>query len=96
MYLEWTSSNARIVSVENGLITARRSGQATITAMAAGRYAFSFVVNVPRDESQPRYRALMISQYQSSREKGYLPFAKNSAQGFVNAVSRSDLEGEGY
>ena len=96
MYLEWTSSNARIVSVENGLITARRSGQATITAMAAGRYAFSFVVNVPRDESQPRYRALLISQYQSSREKGYLPFAKNSAQGFVNAVSRSDLEGEGY
>lgn len=71
MQITWKSSNSRVASVDaNGLVTATGSGTAKITATAGGHYTFSFSVNVPYAESAPRYRALVIGQYQTSGVSG--------------------------
>ncbi len=97
MQITWKSSNSRVASVDaNGLVTATGSGTATITATAGGHYTFSFCVNVPYAENAPRYRALVIGQYQTSGVSGYLPFSVNSGAGIVDALELSDIDGSRY
>ena len=97
MQITWKSSNSRVASVDaNGLVTATGSGTATITATAGGHYTFSFCVNVPYSENAPRYRALVIGQYQTSGVSGYLPFSVNSGAGIVDALELSDVDGSRY
>lgn len=97
MQVIWKSSNSRIASVDSsGLVTATGSGTATITATAGGHYTFSFCVNVPYAENAPRYRALVIGQYQTAGVSGYLPFSANSGAGIVNALELSDIDGSRY
>ena len=48
----WTSSNSNIASVSDGLVTAKNSGSATITATTVlGNHEASCVVNVSKSES---------------------------------------------
>ena len=96
LYMEWTTSDARVASVSGGLITATGAGSATIAVLAGGLYSYSFTVTVPRDASMPTYRALVIGQYQTSSASGYLPFSKNSATGARDALKRSAIGGERY
>ena len=96
LYVEWSSSDARVASVKDGLVTATGAGTATITATAGGLYDYSFEVTVPRDESQPTYRALVVAQYQTSSASGYLPFSKSAQKGVYNALSESDVGGARY
>jgi uncharacterized protein YjdB len=96
MYIEWESSDSRVVSVKDGLITATGAGTAAITVTAAGTYTFKFNVKVPRDGSLPRYRALVIGQYRDSSENGYLPFSSNCTTGVRDAFRESDIGGGRY
>ncbi len=96
LYLEWSSSDKRVATVANGLVTATGAGTATITATAGGRYTYAFTVTVPRDENQPTYRALVVAQYTTSGAKGYLPFAKNAQKGLYDALGESSVGGERY
>lgn len=96
LFLEWSSTDARVASVKDGLVTATGAGTATITATAGGLYDYSFQVTVPRDDSQPTYRALVVAQYTSSSATGYLPFAKNTQKGLYNALSESVIGGSRY
>jgi hypothetical protein len=96
MYIEWKSSNSRVASVKNGVVTATGAGTATITAIAHGLYEYSFTVTVPKDENQPTYRALVVAQYQTSSAKGYLPFSKNCQKGVYDALGESAVGGARY
>ena len=96
MYIEWESSDSRIASVKDGLVTATGAGTATITVTAAGMYTFAFKVKVPRDDTLPKYRALVIGQYQNSSESGYLPFSANCTTGVRDALKESDIGGGRY
>ncbi len=96
LFLEWSSSDSHVASVKDGLVTATGAGTATITVTAGGCYSRSFTVNVPRDESQPTYRALVIAQYQNSSQKGYLPFSQNCQKGVYDALGNSSIGGVRY
>lgn len=97
MQITWKSSNSRVASVDaNGLVTATGSGSATITATAGGHYTFSFCVNVPYAENAPRYRALVIGQYQTAGVSGYLPFSVNSGAAIVDTLELSNIDGSRY
>ena len=96
LYLEWSSTDARVASVKGGLVTATGAGTATITATAGGLYDYSFQVTVPQDDSQPTYRALVVAQYQTSSASGYLPFSKSAQKGVYNALSESVVGGTRY
>lgn len=97
MSIEYKSSDERTASVDaNGLITATGCGTAKITVTAGGQYKRTFKVKVPYHKDAPRYRALVISQFNDSDAKGYLPFSVNSTSGFIDAISLSDLEGSRY
>lgn len=96
LYLEWSSSDARVASVKNGLVTATGAGTAKITVTGGGCYSYSFTVKVPRDENLPTYRALVVAQYQTSSAKGYLPFSKNTQKGVYDALGESVIGGARY
>ena len=92
----FTSSNESVATVtKNGLITATGGGTATITAIAGGQYSLSFQVHVATD-STVAYRALVIGQFTSSKQKGYLTFCANSCTGIYDTLKRSRLDGNGY
>jgi len=96
MYIDYATSDERVASIENGVITATGCGTATITVTAGGKYKRTFYVNVPYSADAPRYRALVISQYTVPKTTGYLTFSKNTASGIVDALEISDLEGSRY
>lgn len=96
MYIEFTTSDARVADIKNGVITATGCGTATITVTCGGKYKRVFYVNVPYSEDAPRYRALVISQYTKPKTTGYLTFSTNTANGIVDALELSDLDGSRY
>ena len=96
MYVEYKSSDERVATFKDGVITATGSGTAKLTVTFGGQYARAFYVEVPYSPDAPRYRALVISQYTKSNQKEFLPFSVNSSNGIINALQLSDLEGSRY
>ena len=59
----WTSSNSNVASVSDGLVTAKNSGSATITATTVlGNHEASCVVNVSKSESGSGREEVVFSE----------------------------------
>lgn len=96
LYTEWNTTDPGVAYFDKGVITAMGTGSAVMTVTAAGLYTRTFIVKVPRDESVPDYRALVVNQYRVTGEKGYMPFSDNSAVGIKDALRRSVVGGVRY
>lgn len=67
--IEWSSSNTEVVTVENGVVSAIKVGEAVITAKVAGKSA-TCNVSVETDSNNAYFPILLLSQYDATIRVG--------------------------